>query len=632
MKRALFLVAFWSLAVSPAMVQDPAKVVPKHYQVAEIGYSGSISRDGRLLAYAEEVYGDEQVFVQDLRTGDRRQLTNSSEGGEVLGVRLSRDGKQVAYGWEKWDDDSFELRILAVDGSARRVVYADQDLRWVFLHDWSTDGKQILATFWRKGGSHQFVLVSVADGSVRLLKTFNRRPQFAWESTMRLSPDGCYLAYDLPPREGVPQQDIFVLPTHGGRELPLVQHSANDRLLDWTPDGERILFASDRGGKVDAWLIQVRDGKAQGSPVLVKADLGPIAEGIGFTRDASYYYGLPGWSNDVYLTTLDPATGELQPPQKLVSHVGWDTSVEWSPAGHSLAYASGAGGTFDPFVLGIRSFETGKERRLRLDKLTRFGGHAFQPRWSPDSRFLLAQGRDRNYTGSGMDSQGLYRIDAQTGEVSPIVTSTSCPGDCVEWPVWSPDGRAIFIRWVPRRESIVARDLETGREKELYRAASPATVSHLAVSPDGQWLAFLWQGAEAAKTALKVISVTGGEARELINLSTGEPSPYGQPVFELAWTPDSRHIIYAPPAGQKPKFELWRISAEGGEPQGLGLTMEGLLPYGLSVHPDGQRIAFTAGTLVREEVWVLENFLPPLKTARGKSEDQRGKLRIRQPE
>ena len=39
--------------------------------------------------------------------------------------------------------------------------------------------------------------------------------------------------------------------------------------------------------------------------------------------------------------------------------------------------------------------------------------------------------------------------------------------------------------------------------------------------------------------------------------------------------------------------------------------MEALEPYGLSIHPDGKRIAFTAGT-DREEVWVLEDFLPAL--------------------
>ncbi|MFQ5817467.1 MAG: TolB family protein, partial [Terriglobia bacterium] len=179
-------------------------------------------------------------------------------------------------------------------------------------------------------------------------------------------------------------------------------------------------------------------------------------------------------------------------------------------------------------------------------------------------------------------------------------------------------GKAIFTRWRNRGNtgprSIVARDLGSGREKELYRAASPARVAHLGVSPDGQRLAFVWWDPKEGTTAVKVISTSGGEARELLKLPAAQLSGYGQPVFALAWTPDSRHIIYAPStAGQKHRFELWRISADGGEPQNLGLAMEGLSLYGLSVHPDGRRIAFTAGTPRRSEVWVLENFLPPLK-------------------
>ena len=84
-----------------------------------------------------------------------------------------------------------------------------------------------------------------------------------------------------------------------------------------------------------------------------------------------------------------------------------------------------------------------------------------------------------------------------------------------------------------------------------------------------------------------------------------------------SWTPDSRYLIYARSvAGEKGKFEFWRISAEGGEPENLGLMMEGLLPYGLSVHPDGKCIAFTAGTERSTEVWVLKDFLPAPKTTK----------------
>ena len=246
--------------------------------------------------------------------------------------------------------------------------------------------------------------------------------------------------------------------------------------------------------------------------------------------------------------------------------------------------------------------------------MTRFGSHAIQPQWSPDADFLLVQGRAPNFR------QGLFRIDAHTGQVTPAVrTKTYCTPDCVEWPVWSPDGKLMFTRWIkpwPGR-TIVVRDLEAGREKELYRAAAPAGVAHLSISPDGQRLVFVLWNSEEGKTALMVIPTVRGEPRELVKLPKPELSSYGQPIAAMAWTPDSSQIIYAANTnGEKREFELWRISADGGDPRKLGLSMEGMLPYGLSVHPDGGSIAFTAGTPARWEVWVMEHLVPVL--TRGK--------------
>ncbi len=629
MKRALFVMILSSLAVSLVTAQKPAKVAPKHYKVAAAeAPTHSVTPDGRYRFYAEELSGEgDHLFLQDLKTGETRRLTKGPGETDFNDPIMSPDGRLIAYAWVTpayaWatEDRLIELRIVGIDGSEPRVLYSNRDVLLLLVHEWSPDGKYVAATVFQKDRTSQLILASVADASVRVLrtqvlKTLNH--SYQW-NRMSFSPDGRFVAYDLSPQAGWSPRDIFAIPAEGGPEIPLVQHPANDLLLGWTPDGRGVLFASDRSRHWDLWVIQVSDGKPRGSPQMVKPNIGPIFGGLwftalGFTRDGTYYYGVEVWENDVYLATLDPAINSLQGPKKLVSHVGDRTSTEWSRDGQYLAYAWGRGSEYDPFILGIRSAKTGKERRLRLDKLMRHGGHGFEPRWSPDGRFILGDARERDYAGPLMDSQGLYRIDVQTGSVIPLVQTTICGSNCIESPVWSRDGKAIFKRRVT--ESIVTRDLETGEEKELYRAVSPAQVRHfptsnLAVSPDGQRLAFVWQDGKVGITALMVLPTAGGKPRELLRAQ--EPERISVP----GWTPDSRHIIYARSvAGEKGKFELWRVSAEGGEPQNFALTMEARVPYGLSVHPDGKRIAFTAGTERRTEVWVLENFLPALKPSR----------------
>ncbi len=565
-----------------------------------VDIEGAVSSDGRHFSYTD--WETEDLAVRDLETGKSRRLTNkgsseeSSEGAEYSAI--SPDGRQIAYGWFNKDDFG-ELRLIGIDGSKPRVLYGNRHLDVIQPAAWSPDGKQILATFYGKDVTSKIVLVSVADGSVRVLK------ELGWRMPLKpaISPDGRYIAYDSCPQEGAVNRDIYLLSLDGKQETALIEHPANELSPVWTPDGRHILFASDRTGSMSFWIIQVAEGKAQGAAVLVKRDVGQRILPIGFTREGSLYYGLETGMMDIYTASLDFKTGKLlaAPTKATERFVGSNSWPDWSSDGRYLAYVSQRGPMWEgSFVVCIRSLKTGEERDL-APKLS----YIFFPRWSPDGRSILLSARDAK------NRWGLYVMDVNSGNVTPVVQNRE--GVQVGWagPRWSTDGKVVFY---VRRErgseqaSVVARELETGQEKEVYRAPAGALFAHgSSISPDGKWVVFRSFDPKAGVAALEAVPSGGGASHELFRLEKGGDVPGFTP---LEFTPDALQLLFSKGGSywHDGKSELWRVSLEGGIPQRLELAMDGL--RNLRIHPDGQRVAFSAGQLTNAEIWVMENFLP----------------------
>ncbi len=575
---------------------------------AEVDVLGSPSPDGRYLSCVDWTTGD--LALRDLATGKMRHLTNKGSWTEsrefALFSVISPDGKEVSYNWSN-KDEYYDLRLVRLDSSTPRILYRDKEVPFVAPTDWSPDGRSILAVLFRQDGTSQVALVSVTDGSVRILKSLDWR----LPGKMKFSPDGRYIAYDFPQHEDSHNRDIFLLAADGSREIPLVEHPADDLLLGWTPDGNNILFASDRSGSMSAWILRVADGKPQGSPELVKQDIGQ-AYPMGFTRAGSYYYALAIGASDVYTAEFDPAAGKVAtPPQKATQRfIGSNSSPAWSPDGQYLVYISqrrqllsfGLGSQ----VLSIRSLKTGQERELS-PKLYYIQENM---RWSPDGRSILVAARD----GKNLLRNGLYLIDAQTGEVTPILRSEPGLGSSFFDPAWFPDGKRLLYRrgdLGTTTETILTRDLETGQETELFRSAPRLEIRDIALSSDGRQLALALLEKETRSSVLKVLPVAGGDASELVRAK----EPERIVGDSLSWSSDSRYIVFGRDraTSQGPKTELLTISPGGGDPHALGLAMDSVRR--VSFHPNGHDLAFAAGR-VRGEVWVMENFLPTLKAAK----------------
>ena len=99
--------------------------------------------------------------------------------------------------------------------------------------------------------------------------------------------------------------------------------------------------------------------------------------------------------------------------------------------------------------------------------------------------------------------------------------------------------------------------------------------------------------------------VSGGEPMELIKVQGS-----GSPGF-ITWTPDGEYLLF--PEQVKEGADWWRLSPDGGEPEKL---LHSDKRYsGLSIHPDGQQIAFSTSEQ-DQEIWKMENFLPKTENAK----------------
>ena len=562
------------------------------WSAMDTNFLGAPSPNGRLISYSDPSGG---LAIRNMETGESRVLLKREAFGAVFLSVFSLDGRKIAFASNK--GASFSLNVVDCDGSNPRTLYTNGEVEAIRPAAWSPDGSRILATFLRKDNTSQIVWVSSANGTVTSVKSLDWR----YPEQMSLSPDGRFIAYDLAANDHSPDHNIFLLAADGSREGALVRPGANDSVPMWTPDGTRVVFVSDRGGTPGLWSAAVSDGRTTGSPELVKADVGRIRP-MGFTRSGNYYYGVFAGLEDIYIATLDRDSGKLVGQPAAAGERFWGTNVSpaWSPDGKNLAFLSNRGidafGTSRSIV--VRSWPNGHERVIAPGLRYPYGIV-----WSPDSKALLV-------SGNGNAGGGYYRVDVETGGVAPVIRSQSLTV-VPQFAIWSADGKAIYYIRVdkPAMQCDLRRiDLASGEEKVLLQPAKRGCINNLSLTPDGRGLLFGSSKSHIYQASkLMILPFQGGEPREILMV----PDQPGELIKTVVWMPDGAHLLFS--RSGKPSSELWRVGLEGGAPERVGVATNDVAS--LSVHPDGQHIAFTAGQSKRE-VWVLENFLPVINRSK----------------
>jgi Tol biopolymer transport system component len=286
-----------------------------------------------------------------------------------------------------------------------------------------------------------------------------------------------------------------------------------------------------------------------------------------------------------YLVYKIPLVRTKKPEPSLslaVTNVGEKFGPSLSPDGQQLAYAWN-GGSGPHFSIYVKLF--GTEQSLRLTKQESVD---FDPVWSPDGRYVAFCRIQKGQT-------GIYIVSAFGGPERKVRDAHWEEREFYEvfWYFgrlsWSPDGKSLAFSDREASNEPTGIFLLSLDTLGVRRLTSPGLSGDYnpVFSPDGRTLGFNRgsQGVESIWT----LPLAGGREQRLI---TG--SQYG---WGLAWTADSRELVFGRAGWLGNSGWLWKISAQGGEPERLQFGQEGSEP---SIR--GNRLAY-ARQLTNLNIW-----------------------------
>jgi Tol biopolymer transport system component len=200
----------------------------------------------------------------------------------------------------------------------------------------------------------------------------------------------------------------------------LAKHAAADIFPAWSPDRQKIAFASNRDGAFNIYVMNPAGGELekitserQGSPV---ACMCPTWSPEG---DKIAYMAREGQKSTLISIDLESRKS------RVVSEDAWDPA--WSPAGDKIAFTTlRTGKGWQLFTV-----EPDGAKPTQLGEIENTDGFVY-PAWSPDGKRVA-------FTALSNGQYEILLCDADGGNMKALTKSGRRNTHCA----WSPDGKAV---------------------------------------------------------------------------------------------------------------------------------------------------------------------------------------------
>ncbi len=414
------------------------------------------SPDGRWLAVDDTASPHEalSIYLISLVTGEKKRLTHPDNAfiGDV-DPRFSPDGRSLSFirvfhrGWQ-------ELFLLRLGEDAPRQL--TRDGKQVSSHDWMPEGKTLVYSSDR-GGEFRIWKLPVGPAAAPAPQATGIYGDFPIQlSAARRSAALVYsvLRQDL----NIWRLDLQASPP-AERWLRIIASSGQDASPQYSPDGNRICFRSDRSGEEQLWISDRDGGNA------VQITRGPLWPSVGrWSPDGQAIVFNNARSGEIHLARLGP-----QGRWSVRSLGASGYHPVFSPDGRWI-YAGTMSSIVRMPVAGGLATEVARVRGISLGV-------------SGDGRYIYFV---REPAGAA-----LWRIHSGTGELEKVVDGllpycSSC---------WALTERGVYYLGARQgwsgRQALYFHAFAGGRDKmvlEYPEPLSPIGSGPFSLSPDGRYL------------------------------------------------------------------------------------------------------------------------------------------------